>query len=273
MGSGIGRLLSWGVLGSTGVGAVPAVAGCQSTRRRLPAPRSEESPFGRLSAATERPRDRTGRARFSPAIASATGGCEGWSMRARLVAASGLATVLATGSTALAAPPWSEPRDVGATSLRLSQPDDRLRYGRDGAADAGSSTRRSARLRRHACGPASRAWRRDGSVVDRRHAPGRAFAAALARCRVVYGRNRTVVLRARAADARTGGTRVRLDAVFGTTARPLGGRFRRAADVHASIGDWEGPALAAAGATARSRSRGAISGRVRHGARAGASTA
>ena len=35
-------------------------------------------------------------------------------MRARLVVASGLATVLATGSTALAAPPWSPPRDISA---------------------------------------------------------------------------------------------------------------------------------------------------------------
>ena len=37
-------------------------------------------------------------------------------MRARLLVASGLATFLATGSTALAAPPWSEPAPVGAAA-------------------------------------------------------------------------------------------------------------------------------------------------------------
>ena len=38
--------------------------------------------------------------------------------------------------------------------------------------------------------------------------------------------------------------RVRLDAVFGTTGRPLGSRFRRVAEFD-TIGDWSGPALAA----------------------------
>ena len=53
-------------------------------------------------------------------------------MRARLVVASGLATVLATGSTALAAPPWSAPEDISAPVEQVNRTS--IDFGADGVA-------------------------------------------------------------------------------------------------------------------------------------------
>lgn len=159
-------------------------------------------------------------------------------MRARLVAASGLATALATGSAAFAAAPWSAPQDVSARFVRVSQPS--IAFGADGTAllswtehaptPSGGDVLRTRFARR---GP-------DGSVVQ-----GGTLAGGLLTPPQVYGRNRSVVLRARQRTTPMGRVRIRLDAAFGTTARPLGGRFRRVADFQ-TIGDWEGPALAVA---------------------------
>ena len=153
-------------------------------------------------------------------------------MRARVVAASGLATVLAAAPGALAAPPWAPPRDVTAALPGLVEPS--VAFGTDGNGVLGWSEPWDANVK-------VRSWvaslRPDGTVVD-----GRSLAGALAAPPQVYARNRTVILRARRRTSDP--ARVRLDVAFGTTARPLASRFRRVAEFE-TIGDWSGPALAA----------------------------
>ena len=159
-------------------------------------------------------------------------------MRARFVAASGLAIALATGSGALAAPPCSAPRDVGGRSLRVSQPS--IGFGADGTALLSWSEHGTTPGGAETVQTRFASRRHDGSVVQ-----GGTLAGSLLAPPLVYGRNRTVVLRAQPRTTPTGRTRTRLDVAFGTTARPLGSRFRRVADFQ-TIGDWEAPALAVA---------------------------
>jgi hypothetical protein len=130
----------------------------------------------------------------------------------------------ALSATALAAPPWSEPRTVtraGGTPT--------IDYGRDGTAlMSWGSAGRLATLRA------------DGRVV--RH--GRP-AGTLAARPEVYGRDRVVLLRRRDSKRRAGTSvqRSRLDASFGTIDQPLGGRSRRVITFPTIAGSDEGVAL------------------------------
>ncbi len=161
-------------------------------------------------------------------------------MRARCFAASGLAIVLATASSALAAPPWSPPRDISAPVAVVSG--NSIEFGADGTAllswtdssnVAGQPTR-AATARLAALLPG-------GSVEDRARLPGVEGLQAQ-----VFGRNRTVVLRERRSEPDRLGRRmrVRLDASFGTTAGPLLARTRRVAAFWAYPGGGGRGALA-----------------------------
>src|SRR5687768_6762186 len=110
-------------------------------------------------------------------------------MRARLAVASGLATVLATGSTALAAAPWSEPRDISAPVPQINRP--AIDFGADGTALLSWSEEsnlpgqplRAPEDRLAALFP-------DGHVEDRGRLPANERAHVQ-----VFGRNRTIVVR------------------------------------------------------------------------------
>jgi len=164
-------------------------------------------------------------------------------MRARLVAASGLATVLATGSTALAAPPWSPPRDISAPMADVTGVG--IDFGEDGTALL-SWTDRSVAPGQPAAAEQARlaALLPGGSVEDRARLPS-----GLETRPQVFGRNRTVVLRGRRRDPRGGESRMRvwLDASFGTTAGPLLARTRRVAAFWTVPGGGHWPALAVSG--------------------------
>jgi hypothetical protein len=145
-----------------------------------------------------------------------------------------------TATAAVAAPPWSAPRDVSGTYTRVTAPFAGFGSGgtallswsehvaRPGGALPLARTRLATLLR-------------DGSVADRGTLPG-----GLATPPQVYGRDRTVILRAKLRGTRDVDlrTRIRLDATYGTTSRPLGGRSRRVAEFQALTGDQQGPALA-----------------------------
>ena len=161
-------------------------------------------------------------------------------MRARLLVASGLATVLATGSTALAAPPWSPPRDISAPVPEVTRTS--IGFGADGVALVGW-TEQSNLPGRPFRTPEARftALFPDGHVEDRARLPAGEQAQAQ-----VFGGNRTVVLRERRRDPRGAESRMRmrLDASFGTTPGPLLARTRRVAALWSVPGGGHWPALA-----------------------------
>lgn len=151
----------------------------------------------------------------------------------RIAALATLAMAWAT-PVAEAAPPWSAPRDISARYASISRPF--IGFGLDGTALLTWT---------EPVGPVERTWLatllRDGSVAGRGRFPG-----ALATRPRVYGRNRTVIVRERRKGTRDADirTRIRLDATFGTTSRPLSGRTRRVAEFWALTGDETWPALA-----------------------------
>ncbi len=129
-------------------------------------------------------------------------------MRARLVVASGLATILATGSTALAAPPWSAPEDISAPVEQVIPDVDRLRRGRRRADQlAHQGFNNLVGPFREPRRPGSRRGFPTGTAEDYGRLPAGEHALA-----EVFGRNRTVVLRVRPTRQapRHGATRIRL---------------------------------------------------------------
>ena len=231
---GIGRLLSWDGLGSTGVGAVPAVAGCQSTRRRLPAPRSEESPSGPAECCHgTAPKDRTAVGRISSSR-PVTPHRDGAVNVVPLVRAILLATLtlLVAVPAAAAAPPWSAPRDASPPAAFLTAPG--LVAGPGGDALLSWNTGEPAR------GHLS-TLRADGTIVPHGALGGEVVAKPLLRGgdrTVVLARTRRITKRCRTLD--------QLTVRFGTTTSPRG-RVRRVGSAHEVVGEDQGPAIAVHG--------------------------
>jgi hypothetical protein len=159
-------------------------------------------------------------------------------MRARLVAASALASALVMASTALAAPPWAEPRAIGAAAPLLSRAT--IAFAPDGTA--------LLNRRLHPTGGQSPSDQDhlatvapDGTLVE--HAPRRRLAAPP----LVFGRGRVAALSERLVsgpNARVRRVQIRLS--VGTMRRPLPERQRRLATYAPVPSDGTaGPALAA----------------------------
>jgi hypothetical protein len=122
----------------------------------------------------------------------------------------------ALSATALAAPPWSEPRTVARPGGSVT-----IDYGRDGSALVSWAE--------GSAGP--EVVTRLGTLLSDGRMVKRGLADALLTRPVVYGRDRVVLLRRRNLKPRAGTSvqRSRLDASFGTIRKPLGGRSRRVA--------------------------------------------
>ena len=158
-------------------------------------------------------------------------------MRAQLVVASGLVAILATGATALAAPPWSEPQSVGAAAPLVSRAT--LAFAPNGTALLSRRISSGGQDRDSLATLAP-----DGRLVD--HAP---LPDVLAADPAVLHRGRVALARVRVAsgpNARVG--RVRLSLSVGTTARPAGRRRLHRLATYAPVpsDDTQGPALAVA---------------------------
>ena len=158
-------------------------------------------------------------------------------MRVWLVVASGLVAILAIGSTALAAPPWSEPQSVGAAAPLVSRAT--LAFAPNGTAllsrrissegqdrDSLATVTPNGRLVDHA--PLPDLLAADPAVLRRERV-------ALLRQRVLSGPNARV-------------RRVRLSLSVGTTAQPLGKRRPRRLAAYTPVpsDDIQGPRLGVA---------------------------
>jgi hypothetical protein len=162
-------------------------------------------------------------------------------MRGRLVAASGLATVLATASTAPAAPPWSEARTIGSPAQSIGRAT--LAFGPGGTAllsrrvSGGDITVRAQDTDRLATGVP------DGTLVERAPLPDQLAAAPL-----VYGRGRVALLRQTVLSAPGNAEqRLRLGLSLGSVGRPVGPRRPRRIATYtlASNSTPTGPVIAA----------------------------
>lgn len=162
-------------------------------------------------------------------------------MRRRLVAASGLATVLATGSTALAAPPWSEPRTIGSPAPSIGRAT--LAFGPRGTAllsrrvSGGDITMRAQDTDRLATGVPYGALVERASLRDQIAAPP-----------VVFGRGRVALLRQTTlSEPDDPVQRVRLGLSLGSIGRPLGRRPPRRVATLTLVSNLitTGPAIAA----------------------------
>jgi hypothetical protein len=143
-------------------------------------------------------------------------------MRARLLVASGLASVLATGSTALAAPPWSPPRDIGAAARDVSRAT--LAFARDGTAVVSRRISPDA-VRRETDRDRLATIAPDGTLAEH-PLPG-----LLAAPPEVFGRGRVAMLRETVllSDPDTFARRVRLSLSVGSLRAPVSRRSRRLA--------------------------------------------